>query len=55
MFCILGVPELGLKPLDPLDISSLTIEEGTGPVNVKQNFKNVKLYGISTTKVTKYA
>lgn len=51
----LGAQEIGLKPLDPLDISSLRIGEGSGPVNVAQNFRNVKLHGISTTKVTKYA
>lgn len=51
---VLGAPEIGLKPLDPLDISSLVIGEGSGPVNVKQIFKNVKLHGISTSKVLKY-
>ncbi|CAH1110237.1 unnamed protein product [Psylliodes chrysocephalus] len=40
-------PELGLSTLDPLDIPKLVIGEGTGPVHVVQNFKNVKLYGLT--------
>ncbi|XP_056633442.1 protein takeout-like [Diorhabda sublineata] len=42
-------PELGLATLDPLDIPELVIGEGTGPVNVVQNFKNIKLHGLTSS------
>ncbi|KAF7285514.1 protein takeout-like [Rhynchophorus ferrugineus] len=45
------ISELNSGALDPLDIPELYIGEGTGPVNVAQHFKNVKLFGISNVKV----
>lgn len=49
-----GAPEVGLNRLEPLDISSLTIGQGNGPVNVQQNFKNVKLHGLTGSKINVY-
>ncbi|EFA05095.1 Protein takeout-like Protein [Tribolium castaneum] len=46
-----GAPELGLDSFEPLLISELVIGEGSGPVNVQQNFKNVKLHGLTGSKV----
>lgn len=43
-----------MNPLDPMDISTLVIGEGTGPVNVRQNFKNVKMYGLVKSKMLRY-
>jgi len=43
--------ELGLDTFDPLDIPELYIGEGTGPVNVAQHFKRVKLHGLTNEKV----
>ncbi|XP_044764566.1 circadian clock-controlled protein daywake-like [Coccinella septempunctata] len=40
-------PEVGLTSLDPLLIPALTIGAGSGPVNVAQNFKNIKLHGLT--------
>ncbi|XP_045467270.1 protein takeout-like [Harmonia axyridis] len=44
-------PELGLASLDPLLIPALTIGAGSGPVNVAQNFKNIKLHGLTKSIV----
>ncbi|XP_018570252.1 protein takeout-like [Anoplophora glabripennis] len=46
-----GLTELGLKRLDPMDIPELTIDEGKGPVNVVQHFKDVELHGLTGSKV----
>ncbi|KAJ8930582.1 hypothetical protein NQ314_016594 [Rhamnusium bicolor] len=48
---ITGSTELGLKRFEPLDIPQLVIGEGKGPVNVAQNFKDVKLHGLTGSKV----
>ncbi|CAG9767765.1 unnamed protein product [Ceutorhynchus assimilis] len=45
------IPELGLASCDPLNIPGLYIGEGKGAVNVAQDFKNVKLHGISNAVV----
>ncbi|CAG9815031.1 unnamed protein product [Phaedon cochleariae] len=42
-----GSPELGFSSFDPLDIPKLVIGEGTGPVHVAQNFRDIKLYGLT--------
>ena len=49
-----GAPEVGIKSLEPLEITALTIGEGTGPVNVQQNFRNIKLHGLTKSKVLNY-
>ncbi|KAJ8985208.1 hypothetical protein NQ317_018237, partial [Molorchus minor] len=46
-----GSPELGLKRFEPLDIPELIIGQGKGPVNVAQHFKDVKLHGLTESKV----
>ncbi|XP_055590416.1 protein takeout-like [Uranotaenia lowii] len=48
-----GMSEFGILPIDPLLVNSLTIEQGTSsPINLKQDFKNVKLKRLSQSKVT---
>lgn len=46
-----GVPSLGIIRIDPLTITSLDIHQGTGPVNIKLNFKNLNISNIKTTIV----
>ena len=46
-----GLPEFNFPGIEPVNIPSMTIGEGTGTVHVVQNFKNVKVYGISSMKV----
>ncbi|KAJ3617220.1 hypothetical protein MTP99_007462 [Tenebrio molitor] len=40
-----GKKEVGLPSFEPLEIPSLVIGAGTGPVGFAQNYKNVKLSG----------
>nr|CAD7402756.1 unnamed protein product [Timema poppensis] len=49
-----GEPNLGVFPLDPLEITSLGISQGQGPVSISLRFDNVKLHGISEVKVTSH-
>jgi len=46
-----GLPDLKIGKLEPLVISSAQIGEGKGAVNVAQNYKNFKIYGISDSIV----
>lgn len=50
----LGVPSLGLIPIDPLIISQLDIDQGSsnGPLNIKLHFKNLHIHNIGAIKVT---
>jgi hypothetical protein len=45
----LGQPQsaIGLPSLEPLEIPSLTVGAGTGPVGFAQNFHNVKIKGLT--------
>jgi hypothetical protein len=38
-----GVPNLGINKMDPLRISSLLIDQGTGPVGIKLDFKDLDI------------
>ncbi|KAK9752012.1 hemolymph juvenile hormone binding protein (JHBP) [Popillia japonica] len=48
-----GAPQIGIPPFEPLKISKMVIGEGTGPVNVQQNFENIELSGLTDSKVLK--
>ncbi|XP_049286339.1 uncharacterized protein LOC125765363 [Anopheles funestus] len=48
-----GVPGLGLASLDPLRIDEMDIVQGTGPVNIVLNFKNVDITGFKDVLVKK--
>lgn len=48
-----GVPALGLASLDPLRIDEMDIVQGTGPVNIVLNFKNVDITGFKDVAVKK--
>ncbi|XP_055625556.1 protein takeout [Toxorhynchites rutilus septentrionalis] len=50
-----GLPEFGILPLDPLLVNSLSIEQGSSsPINLKQEFQNVKLNNLVNSTVTKF-
>lgn len=50
-----GLPELGIPSIDPLEVKSMTISQGqNSPINLKQEFKNIKLLHLSTSVVKKY-
>lgn len=47
---------MGVPAIDPLLISSLTIQQGrNSPINLKQDFKNILLTGISETRLLSYS
>lgn len=50
-----GLPEYGILPIDPLAVNSLSISQGdNSPINLKQEYKNVKILHISTSTMMKY-
>uniref|UniRef100_A0A2H8TXF5 Protein takeout n=1 Tax=Melanaphis sacchari TaxID=742174 RepID=A0A2H8TXF5_9HEMI len=46
-----GVPIFGLYPIDPLRITALGIDQGTGPVSIKLNFRDLDISNIGTVKI----
>jgi len=48
---IKGFPSLGLYPIDPLRITTLGIDQGTGPVSIKLNFRDLDITNIGTAKI----
>lgn len=47
-----GNNELGVNPTDPMLIDSLSIEQGASTaVNIKLNFKNLKMTGMSSVVI----
>ncbi|XP_059054778.1 protein takeout [Achroia grisella] len=49
-----GIPSLSVPPMEPLKVSAINIDSGAGPVVITQNYKNIKLYGLTDTKLTTY-
>ncbi|KAJ3651220.1 hypothetical protein Zmor_017271 [Zophobas morio] len=47
------IKEIGIPTLEPLAVPSLTIGAGSGAVAFDQNYKKLKLTGISTVKCSK--
>lgn len=49
-----GLPEFQMLPLDPLEVNSISIIQGSeSPVNIKLNFKNIQITSVSKSTVTK--
>ncbi|KAF5281779.1 hypothetical protein FQR65_LT14526 [Abscondita terminalis] len=46
-----GLPEFNFPSIEPIEIEALTIEQGANAVHMVQNYKNVKLHGISKAKL----
>lgn len=51
LICVLGLPEIGLEPLDPLKIPKIRILQGEGPVNVNAALDDVTVTGFGKTEV----
>lgn len=48
----LGMPEIGLAPLDPLRIARIRIAQGEeGPVSVNASLSNVTVLGFGKSKI----
>ncbi|XP_021929744.1 protein takeout-like [Zootermopsis nevadensis] len=51
-----GIPSLNLGPLEPMFVKEVKVDQGgRGPVSVKLQFTNLKIYGIPESSVTKFA
>ncbi|KAE8749262.1 Takeout-like [Frankliniella occidentalis] len=46
-----GARELGVFPLDPLFISKVVIEQGSGPVSIDLQFTDLNIYGLRNARV----
>ncbi|XP_031332049.1 protein takeout-like [Photinus pyralis] len=46
-----GIPELNFPPFEPFEIPSMSIQAGHSAVQVVQNYKNLKLHGLSESIV----
>ncbi|XP_015520401.1 protein takeout [Neodiprion lecontei] len=42
-----GLRNFRILPIEPLAVDSIKIGESTGPVSVKQSYRNIKLYGLT--------
>ncbi|XP_014293289.1 protein takeout [Halyomorpha halys] len=46
-----GNKKMGVNPIEPFKFQRLLIDQGTGPVAIKLEFKNLNLHGVSNTKI----
>ncbi|XP_026280271.1 uncharacterized protein LOC113207790 [Frankliniella occidentalis] len=46
-----GMPEIGIVPMDPLNVTEVRIFQGDGPVNVNAKLRNVKIVGFSGARI----
>ncbi|CAG9768262.1 unnamed protein product [Ceutorhynchus assimilis] len=42
-----GIPEFGIPKCEPLRIAEVQVDLGNGPVSVKSNYRDIKVYGPS--------
>ncbi|XP_069683452.1 protein takeout-like isoform X1 [Periplaneta americana] len=49
-----GIPDLGVGPLEPMAVKEVKVDQGGhGPVAIKLQFTNLKIYGIPESTITK--
>ncbi|CAH1397719.1 unnamed protein product [Nezara viridula] len=46
-----GNKKLGVNPLDPFKFEKLMVDQGTGPVAIKLEFKNTEIRGLTDAKI----
>lgn len=50
----IGRRDLGLVPIDPLQVDEVNIEQGTNsPVNIDLKFRDLKCHGLSNAVIKK--
>ncbi|KAG6457843.1 hypothetical protein O3G_MSEX010520 [Manduca sexta] len=49
-----GISSLSVPQMEPLHVSGINIESGAGPVVITQNYKNIKLHGLTDSILTTY-
>ena len=42
-----GLPEIGLPPIDPLNVTEISLLQGSGPVSINATLMNVRIFGFS--------
>jgi len=47
LYSCLGLKDFKILPLEPLAIDSIKIGESEGSMSLKQEYKNIKIYGIT--------
>lgn len=45
------MPSVGVTPLDPLHFDRLMVDQSSGPVAVKLEFKNMDISGLTALKI----
>lgn len=48
-----GIPEMHVKPLDPMEVPSVTLNQGSNSMKFVALFTNLKGYGAKTFQVQK--
>jgi hypothetical protein len=52
---LLGIPSLNVGPLEPMNVKEIKIDQGGhGPVTVKLQFNNLKIYGIPESSIASF-
>ncbi|XP_046684382.1 protein takeout-like [Homalodisca vitripennis] len=46
-----GVPALGVLTIDPLRVTHLLIDQGTGPVSIKLDFNELDIHGLGSARI----
>jgi len=46
-----GIPEIGVAPLEPIRLDNVSYDGDASGVQVKSNFTNMTLYGVSTLEI----
>ncbi|CAH0595031.1 unnamed protein product [Chrysodeixis includens] len=49
-----GIASLAVPQMEPLLVSSINIDSGAGPVVITQNYRNIKLHGLTDSVLTSY-
>jgi hypothetical protein len=53
--CFSGIPSLNVGPLEPMNVKEVRIDQGGhGPVSVKLQFSNLKIYGVPESSITSF-
>ena len=49
--CILGAPQLGVYPIDPMRVNKLQLTSGTGTVSLDLTFSDMDIHGFKGLRI----
>ncbi|CAB3222255.1 unnamed protein product [Arctia plantaginis] len=49
-----GIQSLSVPQLEPLLVNAINVDSGSGPVVITQDYRNIKLYGLTDSVLTSY-